>query len=155
MTGSATPLDGAAAVGAFDRADLFLADTRLAFLFLNEGRHRVVHRVFGVSRENENLLTLVLALSATSAALEGARRLTRPIRVSGEQVGVGAIAVRQAGMVVGGPTVGATPMFGALVAFALVTRVAIPKVESAARAARAAEQRVRQHRIARYLATSA
>jgi len=45
----------------FGAGQLFLADSRLAFAVLNHVRVRTLRRVFGISREDANLLTLVLS----------------------------------------------------------------------------------------------
>jgi len=155
MTALAAPADGGTETRSFGAVDLFLADSRLGFLVFNEVRHRCLHSVFGCSRENENLLTLVLALSAASATYEGARRvLLAPVPKAGYESAMSAFLLREAGFAVAGPRAAATPMFGSLVAFALVAGVALPKLRRAAHAARLAEHRVREHRIARYLAAT-
>src|SRR3954451_14748301 len=137
----------------FRSGRLFLADSRLALALLNETRHRGLHRVFGVSREEENLLTFVLALSAASPGYEGIRRvLHAPLPISGRDAASGAILLREAAAGVAGPGAGAIPGFGALMALALVSTVALPGLRRAIHAAREAEHRAREHRIAIYLA---
>src|SRR5512133_3775250 len=52
----------------FGAGRLFVSDTRLALGALNYARYETLRRVFGVSREEANLLTFVLALGGTDAA---------------------------------------------------------------------------------------
>jgi hypothetical protein len=143
----------AAPAPSFGTGRLFLADSRLALAVLNEARHRGLHRVFGVSREEENLLTFVLALSAASAGYEGARRaLHAPLLISSRGAATGAILMREAAVGVAGPGANAIPGFGALMALALVGTLAVPGMRRAIHAAREAEHRARAHRSAIYLA---
>jgi hypothetical protein len=151
MTATASP-----AGASFGTVDLALADSRLAFLLANEVRHKVMQGVFGVSRENENLLTAIIVVAGAGAAFEGTRRALRaPMRAIGSEGVAGAFVMREAGIAMAGPTVGAAPMFGSLVAFALVAGTAVPTMRRAAHAARLAEHRMREHRIARYLRATA
>jgi hypothetical protein len=90
-------MDAAPAPEAFGTARLFLADSRLALLVLNHARLAVMRSVFGVSREQANLLTFVLALGAAEGAYVTARRAIRaPLRVRDEDVGIAALALRSA-----------------------------------------------------------
>jgi hypothetical protein len=158
MTATATPAGAATGTSShpFGTLDLALADSRLAFLLGNEVKHLCMHRVFGVSRENENLVAAIVVLSAAGATYAGARLVLRaPMRAIGSEGVAGAFVVREAGIALAGPTVGTAPMFASLTAFALVAGIAVPTLRRAAHAARLAEQRVREHRIARYLAAGA
>ena len=140
----------------FGTVDLALADSRLVFLLCNEAKHQCMHRVFGVSRADENLLAAIIVLSAAGATYEGARRVFRaPLRAIGSEGVAGAFVVREAGIALAGPKVGTAPMFASVTAFALAAGILVPTLRRAAHAARLAEHRVREHRIARYLAAGA
>ena len=52
----------------FGAGRLLLADSRLTFAVLNDARYRTLNGVFGVSREQANLLTFVLLVGAADAA---------------------------------------------------------------------------------------
>jgi hypothetical protein len=106
-----------------------------------------------MSRDQANVLTVVLLLGAADGACETARRISGTrLRVSGTDAAVGAIALREAALGVAGPSGRAIPGFGALVAFAILGGLAAPGVRRTARRIRAAEQRVRRGRIRRYTA---
>jgi hypothetical protein len=144
----------------FGTSQLFFADARLVFAMLNHLRYQALHSTLGLSREQANVLTAVVLLSAADGAYEATRRIgrLRP-HVSGTNAAVGAAAVREASLSLAGPNVRAIPGLGGLVVFALVGRFALPALRRTgqrARAAeqrlRAAEQRVRSERIRRYAA---
>jgi hypothetical protein len=135
----------------FGTSQLFLADSRLALIMLNHLRHQALNRVFGTSREQANALTAVLLLGAAGSAYETAERISgKRLRVS--DAGLAGIALREAGLIVAGPSARAVPGFGALVAFALLGGLAAPALRRTAHRMRAAEKRVRRARIARYAA---
>jgi hypothetical protein len=144
----------------FGTVHLFLADSRLACAVLNHLRYPALNRVFGVPRDQANVLTVVLLLSAADGAYEATRRVTgmRP-HVSGTDAAAGAIAMREASLSLAGPSVRAIPGLGALVAFALLGGFAAPALRRAGRRVRAgqqrlraAEQRMRGERSKRYAA---
>jgi len=133
--------------------ELFLADSRLALAALNVGRKWALRRVFGVSREQANLLTLVLALSAAEAAHEATRRVIRaPLRVSGTDAAIGGFLVREAALGIAGPRNRDVPLFGTLMMVAAIAGLALPGLRRAVQGFRATEQRVREQRISRYIA---
>src|SRR4051794_37157932 len=97
MNATAAPGAGANGAPPFGAGRLFLADSRLALALLNEGRHRCMRGVFGVSGPDENILTVVLLLGATSATYGGARRVVRaPLRLTRGDGAMGALLVREA-----------------------------------------------------------
>ena len=144
----------------FGTTHLFLADSRLAFGVLNHLRHQALHRMFGMSREQENVLTVVVLLTAADTAYEAARRISGlRLHVAGTDAALGAVALRDAALGAAGRTNRAVPGFGTLVAFAVLGRLAAPglrraahKMHGAERRLRAAEERVRRERIRRYVA---
>jgi hypothetical protein len=49
----------------FGTSQLFLADSRLALAVLNHLRYQALNRAFGVSRDQANVLTVVLLLATS------------------------------------------------------------------------------------------
>jgi hypothetical protein len=138
----------------FNAGRLFLADSRLGLLVLNQLRYQALRRL-GVSRAQANVVTAVLALSAADAAYEAVRRIARaPLGLSGSDATMAAFAVRAAGQGVAGPAARDIPGFGTLVAFALVGGFAVPGLRRTAYRIRTAEGRLRRRRISRYRAAS-
>jgi hypothetical protein len=135
----------------FGTPQLFLRDSRLVLAVLNHLRHQALNRVFGASREQANVLTVVLLLGAADGAYEAARRIGG-MRLRVSDAGLGAIALREAGLGVAGPSARLVPGFGALVAVAVVGGLAAPGLRRMARRMRAAERRVRRERIRRHAA---
>ena len=135
----------------FGAGDLFLADSRLLLIVLNELRHRALHRAFGVSREQANLLTWVLVLAGSDGTLRAAGRVVRaPLRLSGGDTAMGAFALREAAVGVAGPRAAQVSPFATLVTIALVGGLALPTLRRAAHRLRAAEQRLRTLRESQY-----
>ena len=142
----------------FGPSHLFLADSRLAFAVMNHLRYKAMHRMFGVSRDQANVITAVLLLGAADGTYEATRRVTgmRP-HVSRSGAALGASALRGGALGVAGPTVGGVPRFGTLMAVAILGGLAAPGLRRAAhqmhvaeQRLRATEHRVRQARIRRY-----
>ena len=118
-------------------ARLFFGDAAIVFLLLNDVRHRMVARVFGTSRDDSNVVT-VLALGSAAVAVHGtaARLRAIPRRPSGAESVIGAAALREAALGIAGAPSRAVPAAGALVAFALVGRSSRPAVRAALRTTR-------------------
>jgi hypothetical protein len=137
----------------FGAGQLFLTDSRLAFAVLNHLRYQALNRVFGVSRDQANMLTFVLLLSAAEGAHETARRIRgMRLRVSGPNAALGTIMLREAALGVAGPSAREVPGFGMLVAFAMLGGLGAPALWRTVQRMRAAERRVRRERIRRYVA---
>jgi hypothetical protein len=135
----------------FGAADLLLADSRLAFSVLNEVRYRALGRVFGVSREQANLLTGVLLLMGGHEAVVVTGKVVRwrpPI--SGSDVVMGGFTAREAAVGMAGPSASAVSPFATLVAIALAGGLAVPTIRRAARTLRVTEHRVRMWRERSY-----
>src|SRR5213592_3344472 len=129
---------------AFGAGQLFLADSRLAFVVLNEARYRVLGRVFGVSREQANLLTFALALVGFEGAVTTAGRVIRvPLQVSRADFAIGGFMSREAAIGVAGPSAGEVSPFATLMTIAVVGGLALPTLRRTARRLREAERRVR------------
>ena len=142
----------------FGPSTLFLADSRLVLAVLNHLRYQGLNRVFGVSRNQANALTVIVLLSAADGAYETARRITG-MRVSGPDAVMGGFALRELGLRVAGPAVREIPGFATLVALGLLGGLAAPtlrrtahSVRAAGQRLRAAEARFRRERIASYAA---
>src|SRR4051812_30835478 len=149
--GSAGRTDGRRGLSA---GRLFLADSRMAFGVANYARHQTLNRVFGVQREQANLLTFVLLLSAGAPAVAGLWWAVRaPLAIAtGVNAGVGAFALRAATRGVAGPPASEVPQLEALLMLAVAGGVAIPQLRRAFRGVRDAEHRVREHRESMYAA---
>jgi hypothetical protein len=149
---------GMEASAGFGTAQLFRTDSRLALAVLNYLRYQALNRVFGVSRDEANVLTVVLLLSTAGGTYEAARRISG-MRLRGSDAGLGAIALRDAALGVAGPSARQVPDAGALLALAILGGLAAPGLRRTAHRMRAAEQRlrgaeerVRRERIRRYVA---
>ena len=141
----------AANASAFGAGRLFLSNSRTLLLLLNHARHRTLHRVFGTSAEQDDLLTVVLALAALDATYAGVRRVVpASLRPSGTNAALGLLGIRETGFAVGGPGSRAIPGFAGLLAVALAGGAAVPAARRALGGARATEHRVRSQRLARY-----
>jgi hypothetical protein len=135
----------------FGTAQLFFADSRLAFALLNSARYPIVKRLLGVSREQANIVSVFLALLAADAAYETARWVVRaPLRVSGADVVLAGGAVREAAFGVTGARSRDVSLFGTTVVGAYVASVALTRLRRVTHTLRAAEERVRRRRIGRY-----
>jgi hypothetical protein len=105
---------------------LLAADLRVGFMLLNEGRHRTLERMLGLSREQANVATAVAMLVLAQAAHDRYRQLLNATAPSAGDVALGTAAVRQ--LMLGSQSTATPdlPMFAALAAFALGGRVVIP-----------------------------
>jgi hypothetical protein len=139
-------------------ARLFFGDAAIVFLLLNDVRHRTISRVFGVSRDDSNLVT-VLAVGSAAVAVHGTASRVRAIRryPSGSDSVIGAAVLREAALGIAGEPSRAVPAAGALVALALVGRSSRPVLRGAFRTTRGsvlgvvtAPQRLRAFARGRY-----
>ncbi len=137
-------------------ARLFVGDGVVAFRLLNEARHRIMSRVFGMPTEHSNLMTLfviaafVRALQRAAAAPGTQVRKARssPTAVGDTMIGVS--AARETVNSIAGRPARDTPFAAALIASALTAyglRAALKRlvheVRPAFRHLAAAEHRVR------------
>ena len=91
----------------FGAGRLLVSDSRLTLGALNYARHQALHRVFGVSRAEANLLTFVLALGAVDPAARVARRVVRAPRVlTGAGSAMSELMVREGRSASPGPACG-------------------------------------------------
>src|SRR5512133_3798435 len=97
----------------FGAGRLFVSDTRLALGALNYARYETLRRVFGVSREEANLLTFLLALGGTDAGLRGARQAVRVTRkLSRADSAMGGFVLRGAVLGITGQSARRSPSSG-------------------------------------------
>jgi hypothetical protein len=138
----------------FGAGRLFVSDARLAFGALNYARYETLRRVFGVSREEANLLTFVLAVGGTDAGLRGARRAVRVTRkLSRADSAIGGFVLRGAVLgITGQGSRDVAPLFGTLLAAAMLAGLFLPGLRRAAVSLRATEHRVRLERERHYSA---
>jgi hypothetical protein len=112
-------------------------DLRLAFLLLNEARYRTLESVFGLSRDQANLATLVLLSSLAGSAGQRVHRMMSqppPVPTRGDTV-LGVSLMRELVQSIAGPASRDTSTFGTLVAVAAMGGVALPIVRRSIRAA--------------------
>ena len=135
----------------FGAGQLFLADSRLGFAVLNHVRVGTLQRVFGISREQANLLTLVLLLTGTGTAVTTAGRVVKaPLRLSGMDAAIGGFAMRAAAMGASGAAAAEISPFGTLLTIALLGGLAMPTLRRSMRRIRDIEHRVRVLRERQY-----
>jgi hypothetical protein len=115
-------------------ARLFFGDVGIVLLLLNNARHRVVARVYGVSREDSNLVTVV-AIGSAAVAVHGTVSRARRIRLlpSVSDGAIGAAVLRETALGIAGEPSRTVPFFGALVTFALVGRSLRPLLRGVVR----------------------
>lgn len=137
----------------FGAGRLLAADGRILLGVLNYARYQALERMFGVPREHANIVTAALILGSADAAYEASRRIvTAPSLPSTGDMVLGAIALRDGALSVAGPANRQAPMLGTLIAVAMLGGAALPFARRATTRLRAAERRVREQRIGRYLA---
>jgi predicted nucleic acid-binding protein len=146
-------MDTTASESPFGAGRLFLTDARLALILGNHARYLLLRRLFGVSREQANLLTFVVAVGAADAGYQTMRRLARaPHGPSGTDVAIAGAALREAALGVAGVRERDIPMFGTLLTLAMFGAPVVVGLRWATRNARATERRIRARRIDRYSA---
>ena len=106
-------------------ARLFVGDAVIAFRLLNEARHRILSRVFGMPREHSNLMTLFvigafvreLQRAAAAPGTQVRKARSSPTAVGDTMIGVG--AARETVNSIAGHPARDTPFAAELIAFAL------------------------------------
>jgi hypothetical protein len=134
----------------FGAGRLFLADARLALGVLNHLRYLTLEKTLGVSREQANVVTVVIALTAGELLHEATKALPHPHLPAPENVALAMLGASNAVHGVAGPGSREIPHFNALLGFAALGGLAAPGI-AAYRRARATERRVRTERIRRYV----
>ena len=106
-------------------ARLFPSDPRAAFVLLNEARCRAIQGVFGVRRDQVNLMTLIAAMTLAEAVHSQTRRLRRGLRGPTRADVILADGLLNAlGQQIAGPSSREIPFFAALVGTAAFGTVA-------------------------------
>src|SRR5689334_11241421 len=124
----------------FGLGRLILTDTRLGLLVLNEIRHWGLNRVFGTSRAQANVLSLVLVLLAARTAHDVKQQMPPMPHVSAGGTGRTAYVLYEAAIGYAGPQSRTTPLIAVPIATGLLGAVLLGGVRRAVRGARAAER---------------
>ena len=139
-------------------ARLLVSDVTVALLLVDEARHRVVERLFGVSRSQSWPVTLIaLALLASAAHDKSDQLLKGPGGPTRSDVMLGAAGLRELLTWIPGPSSRDTPLVGTLVMVALVGALVRPGVSRAAHGIRTSSHRARlsfNHRYGHLLPTT-
>jgi hypothetical protein len=145
MDTTSVPANGAgAATVSAERA--FLSDAGVALALLNWARYRVVMGVFGVPREQVNLLTFVLALGAADTTYTAVQRIRHPWRPSRVDTAIAGSLLREGAFAIAGPKAREVKLFCTLVVLAAIGS-ATPGLRRALHKIHVAEQRVGQERM--------
>lgn len=123
------------------------SDPRVAYVLLREARCRTLERAFGVPRDQQFLLTLVLlGMAGRAAAIRAQRAMNSvPGRPSRNGLLIGSSMLDEAAHMLAGDSTPDAPLVGSLVAFALLAALARPAahdVRAAVRSTRAQLARV-------------
>jgi hypothetical protein len=98
-------------------------DGIIALLLMNEIRHRIVARLFGVSREDANPVTAVAIGSLAEGVHGGAARVLGAAALpSVAAATLGAVVIKETAHSVAGDWSRTMPRFGALLVFAVVAK---------------------------------
>ena len=124
-------------------ARLFFGDAGIVLLLLNNARHRLVARVYGVSRDDSNLVTVV-AIGSAAVAVHGTAARVRRMRLypSGPGSAIGAAVLRETALGIAGEPSRTVPFVGALVTFAVVGSSCRPVLRGVVRTTRGSVVRV-------------
>lgn len=114
----------------FGGAKLLFTDARVVRLLIKEGRHRAVARMFGVSEEQELLVTAI-ALGTLAGAIHRklAPVLQGPGRPSMSGTVVGASLARESAHAIVGPWSRDTPLFGTMVTLVVLGTISRPVIK--------------------------
>ena len=125
-------------------ARLLLSDLRTAFLLANEARYRTIERVFGVPRDQANLVTLIGAVTLAAAVRDKVELMvTGPGGPTRGDALIGANVLKDLVYAIGGPSTRDTPLFGTLVATAVIRGLARPAVRGSVREIKAFSHEIR------------
>jgi hypothetical protein len=123
-------------------ARLIVADMRVVYLLLNQGRARAITRLFGISGPGSGLVTLIaLALAAETAHRKVTRVLTAPGAPEFGEAALGASVLTESLRWVAGPGTGDFPLFGPLILLALAGHALRPAVRSTVHSVRSSAHR--------------
>jgi hypothetical protein len=116
-----------------------IGDALMGLLLLNDLRHRVLTRVFGISSQQANVMTVItVALVSEGVHSRAAKvRGARP-HLSIADSAIGAVSLKEAAHGIAGPWSRSVPLFGALIAFAVLAKSFVPMVQASLHGAREA-----------------
>ena len=140
-------------------ARLLVSDVRVALLLLDEARHRVVERLFGVSRDQSWPVTLIaLALVAHAAHEKSDQMLRGPGGPTRSDVALAVATARELLTAIPGPSSQDTPLVGTLVTVAVVGALVRPGLSRTVHGISTSSRRARHsfnHRYGHLLPTFA
>ncbi len=124
-------------------SNLLLADARTAFLLANAARHRALERLFGISPDQANAVTVIgLILLAQTAHDKVGRFLRAPGPPSLADGAFLDASLRNALRGVAGPTVADAPGLSTLLALAVLGTAARPVASESLRALKSSSHRL-------------
>jgi hypothetical protein len=134
----------------FHNLETVRSDPRIAYVLAKEAKSRTLERAFGVPRDQQLLLTLILLGMTGRAVAARAAWIRRMVsRPSSSDMLIGNSLLDEAAHMLAGDTTRDTPLVGSLVAFALLAALARPGVEDIRIAARTVKAQL--GRIPRYI----
>jgi hypothetical protein len=130
-------------IDAADGVTLLLADMRSALIVANEARYRLLGRLFGIAREEANVVTAITLFVLAEAVYERLGGLEPPEAPSMSDAALGLGVVREVFALVAGPTAEETPLFGTLVTIAVIGAISRPLLQRSGEAIAEVAQRMR------------
>jgi hypothetical protein len=110
----------------------------IAFLLLNEARHRIVQSTFGISRRDSNIVTAaLLGVTVVGAERKAARMRAVRIRPSLASTAIGAAVLKEGAHTVAGDWSRTSPFFGRMIAAVLLEKSFGPSLRMALHSGRA------------------
>ena len=123
---------------------LFPSDPRAAFVLLNEARCRAIEGLFGVRRDQVNLMTVIAAMMLGEAVHRKTRPLRRALRPTRADVLYADGILNALGREIAGPVASETPFFAALVGGAAAAAVGTRAVRQSSGGLAAASRRLKR-----------
>ena len=140
-------------------ARLLLTDLGVLLLLLDERRHRIIARLFGVSRDQSWLVTLLALVLLAEATQEKSDRMMKgPGGPTRADTILGAATLRELLAGIPGPQTRETPLVATLVTIALVGALVRRGLSRATHEIRSSSHRARRsfnHRYGHFLPTTA
>ena len=125
-------------------ARLLVSDVRVALLLLDEARYRVVKRLFGVSRDQSWVVTLIALAALAQAAHDKSDQMLRgPGGPTRADVVLGGAALRELLAWIPGPSSRETPLVATLVTIAVAGALVRPALSRTAHGIRTSSHRAR------------
>jgi hypothetical protein len=115
---------------------MLFGDAIITFLLFNEVRRRVVVWVYGVPREDSELMTVVAIGSLAEGLQSGARVIATWVVPSFAATAMGAAALKETAHSIAGDWSRTVPAFGALITFAVVAKTFRPGLRASFRGLR-------------------